>query len=51
MFDIIETLIMPILAYGSDYGVLEKTDYGLLIKYFYVLYGVPWASKLQQVMS
>ena len=51
MFDIFETLIMPILAYGSDYGVLEKTDYGLLIKYFYVLYGVPWASKLQQVMS
>ena len=32
------------------YGELEKTDYGLLIK-FYVLYGVPLASKLQQVMS
>ena len=32
-------------------GELEKMDYGLLIKYFYVLHGVPWASKLQQVMS
>ena len=46
MFDIFETLIKEVMN-----RELEKTDYGLLIKYFYAFYGVSWASKLQQVIS
>ena len=50
-FDIFETLITPILAYGSDVWGARKDGLWALDKVFLRFVPCTWASKLQQVMS
>ena len=46
MFDIIDTLIMPILAYGSDVWVSNNDSIDIVDKIFYALYVVLTALRL-----